>query len=109
MTPSSWLLLLLSQLCLVAGQVVLKRGLTKGPRLPLLAAGIALLAGWFFLWVALLGRHDLSLIYPFQGLSPVLMLLASTLFLRERPTWRGGLGVLLIAAGTALVGLTRPT
>jgi drug/metabolite transporter (DMT)-like permease len=102
-------LLLLSQLFLVAAQVLIKRGLNGPTRAPWIAGGIACMTGWFLLWTGLLRRHDLSLLYPFQGLAPVLMVIAAALFLGERPTWRIGLGVLLIAAGTALVGLTGPT
>jgi drug/metabolite transporter (DMT)-like permease len=102
------LLLLLSQLCLVAAQVLIKRGLNGTNRAAFLAAGIAFMTGWFLLWTGLLRSHDLSLIYPFQGLSPVLMVVASALFLRERPTWRSAFGVVLIGAGTALVGVSGP-
>lgn len=102
-------LILMSQLFLVAAQVLIKRGLDGTRRAPYIAAGIASMTGWFLLWTGLLRRHDLSLLYPFQGLAPVLMALASVAFLHERVTRRTGLGILLIAAGTALVGLSGPT
>jgi drug/metabolite transporter (DMT)-like permease len=100
-------LLLLSQGFLVAAQVVLKRGLGE-PRRPWgIGAGIALMTGWFLTWTGLLRSHDLSLLYPFQGLSPALLVIASALFLNERPAKRTWIGVALIAAGTALVGISR--
>lgn len=105
----TYVLIFLSQACLVAAQVLIKRGLNGQNRAPWLAAGIAFMTGWFLLWTGLLRHHDLSLLYPFQGLSPLLMVIASALFLHERLTWRSVFGVILIAAGTALVGISRPT
>lgn len=102
----TWALLLLSQLFLVAAQVLIKRGLNGTKRTAFIAAGIACMTGWFLLWTGLLRHHDLSLIYPFQGVAPVLMVIASVLFLHERITWRTTFGVILIAAGTALVGIS---
>lgn len=114
MTPFLLSLVLLSQLFLVAGQLLLKRGMSLMEAVPrptgriaaLVGGGIALMTGWFLLWTGLLQKLDLSLLYPFQGLTPVLMALASALFLRERLTWSLGLGVSLITAGTLLVGLS---
>jgi drug/metabolite transporter (DMT)-like permease len=114
MTAAELGLVLLSQVCLVAGQLALKAGMSRTHDKPrpvrriaaFLALGIALLTAWFFLWLGLLGRFELSLLYPFQGLSPVLAVLAAIVFLRERPTWQAGVGVALITAGTVLVGLS---
>ena len=107
-TGLGWILL--SQICLVAGQIALKAGMSRVQdkrRLAMfLALGIVLLTAWFFLWLELLTRFDLSLLYPFQGLAPVLTVAAATVFLRERPTWQAGVGVILITAGTAIVGLS---
>jgi drug/metabolite transporter (DMT)-like permease len=114
MTAAGLGLILLSQVCLVAGQLALKAGMSRFNRTPrptgrvaaFLGLGIALLAAWFFLWMGLLQRFDLSLLYPFQGLTPALTVLAATVVLHERPTWPAAVGVALITAGTALVGLT---
>jgi len=114
MTAAGLGLILLSQACLVAGQIALKAGMRRFNDLPrpsgriaaFLGLGIAFLTAWFFLWLDLLRRFDLSLLYPFQGLTPVFMVVAATVFLRERPTWQAGVGVVLITGGTALVGLS---
>jgi uncharacterized membrane protein len=47
-------------------------------------------------------------LYPFTGLSPVLMVLAAGVFLRERADWRTWLGVTLITAGTVMVAFSFP-
>jgi drug/metabolite transporter (DMT)-like permease len=103
-------LVLLSQVCLVAGHLALKSGMSRvheKRRLALfLGLGIVLLTAWFFLWLELLRQFDLSLLYPFQGLTPALTVLAAIVVLRERPTWRAAAGAVLITAGTVLVGLS---
>ena len=116
MTPLAVVLVLLSQLAQVGGQVLLKHGMSqidktprrRGPLLWGLGGGIALLTAWFGLWMGLMQKLDLSLLYPFQGLSPVLMVLAARVFLRERADRRTWLGVALITAGTVLVAFSVP-
>ena len=56
--------------------------------------------------MGLLRTHDLSLIYPFEGLSPLLLVLAARFFLQETLTWKTWAGVALIALGTVLVGMS---
>lgn len=115
MTALSLALILLSQVSLVTGQIFMKRGMTLMNAVPrptrrvagFVAAGIGGMTGWFLIWLGLLQRLDLSFLYPFQGISPVLMVLASMLFLRERPTWSLAFGVALIVSGTLLVGLSE--
>lgn len=109
-------LVLTSQCAEIGGQVLLKRGMSSVGKSPRrtgaivwgLGGGIGLLTVWFGLWMGLLQKLDLSLLYPFQGLSPVLMVLAARLFLRERADRRTWLGVALITAGTVLVALSVP-
>ena len=110
MTPWTVVLVLVSQLAQVAGQVLLKRGMSKrtGPVFWELGGGIALLTAWFGLWMGLMQKLDLSLLFPFTGLSPVLMVLAAGLFLRERADRRTWLGVALITAGTIMVAFSVP-
>ena len=116
MTPLTVLLVLLSQLAQVGGQVLLKRGMSQvdktprrtGPMVWGLGGGIALLTAWFGLWMGLMQKLDLSQLFPFAGLSPVLMVLAAGLFLRERADWRTWLGVALITAGTVMVAFSVP-
>ena len=114
MTAAGLVLILLSQGCLVTGKLFLKASMRRyndrprqaGRIAALLTLGIALLTAWFFLWLELLRRFELSLLYPFQGLTPALTVAAAMVFLRERPTWQAGVGVVLITGGTALVGLS---
>jgi undecaprenyl phosphate-alpha-L-ara4N flippase subunit ArnE len=113
-TAISLALVLASQVFVVGGQVLLKRGMNLthqrpvpiGPVLERLGGGIAMLTLWFLIWMGLLRQYDLSQIYPFEGLSPVLLVLAARFFLEETLTWKTWAGVVLIALGTVLVGLS---
>jgi drug/metabolite transporter (DMT)-like permease len=115
-TPLTVMLILVSQLAQVGGQVLLKHGMSQVDKTPRrtgpiwwgLGGGIALLTVWFGLWMGLMQKLDLSQLYPFTGLSPVLMVLAAGLFLRERADWRTWLGVALITAGTVMVAFSVP-
>jgi len=108
------LLILLAQVALVAGQIFLKHGMnfTNRATTPIgwvagnLLAGIAMLTLWFLLWMGLLQRLDLSYVYPFEGISPVLLVLAAFVILKETLGWRSWMGVGLIALGTVLVGVS---
>ena len=116
MTPLTVALILLSQLVQVGGQVLLKRGMSEVGKIPRrtspilwgLGGGILLLTAWFGLWMGLMQKLDLSQLYPFTGLSPVMMVVAAGAFLRERADWRTWLGVALITAGTVLVAFSVP-
>ena len=108
-------LVLVSQVAMVAGQILLKHGMNavgQNPRqlgkvLRGLGAGIAMLTIWFLLWMGLLQKMDLSLLFPFQGVSPALLVLAAVVFLKERADWRTWTGFGLITAGTVLVAFSR--
>jgi len=100
-------LALLSQLFLVCGQLLLKRGVGFTPiRIRIVAGGIALLSVWFFLWLGLLADWDLSRLFPFEGLNPVLVLLGARFFLKERVPLLGWIGIGLISVGVSLVSST---
>ncbi len=103
-------LCVLCQCFLAAGQVVLKHasnGIDVSRRRWKVAAGYilgtTLLAGWFFVWIGVLGRTDLSNAYPYEGLGPGLVVLGAWAILRERLHWSAWVGLLLIVAGVALV------
>jgi uncharacterized membrane protein len=99
-------LCVLCQLFLVCGQLLLKRAMGAAPvRVGTLTGGIALLSAWFFLWLWLLGRWDLSRLFPFEGLNPALIVLGAWLFLKERVPLTTWIGIALISAGVALVSL----
>ena len=113
MTLLALLLVLVSQVAQVAGQVLLKHGMNqfgqkRGRTFWGLGGGIALLTVWFLLWMGLLQKWDLSLLYPFQGISPVLLVVAAMIFLKERADRRTWLGVGLITAGMLLVAFSLP-
>ena len=68
-----------------------------------LSAGITLFSLWFFLWLDLLGKYELSQLYAFEGLAPVFLMASAWLFLGEKVPLRGWIGVSLIGAGLMLV------
>ncbi len=111
MTISILLLCLASQFCLVTGQLLTKHAMnatnlspTPWPRvIRRLSLGIIVLTGWFFIWAGLLQKKDLSYIFPFEGISPVLIVLGASAFLKEKPTAKSWIGIGLISLGVALV------
>jgi|ERR1700759_510983 drug/metabolite transporter (DMT)-like permease len=111
MTAFTLSLCLFCQVLTVAGNLLLKHAMAgidgqQRPRLQTglwLFTGIALLAAWFFLWLSLLSKYQLSQLYAFEGLSPVFLMVSAWLFLGEKVPLRGWIGVSLIGAGLMLV------
>lgn len=104
MTTTAILLCIACEIALVIGQLFLKRAMSAAPiRYGLLAGGIAFEAIWFFLWLNLLAHWDLSRIFPFEGLNPVLIAIGAWLFLKERLPLKGWIGIGMISVGIALV------
>jgi drug/metabolite transporter (DMT)-like permease len=107
----SLVLLLLSQVSLVGGQLWLKHAMNMTHQQPvawrrftgIFSAGIAAMTLWFLLWLGLMKQFDLSYLYPFEGLSPILLAIGAKFFLRESMTIRLWVGTLVISAGLALV------
>ena len=60
----------------------------------------------FFLTLGLLQRFDLSYLYPFQGLSVIIISLLAAITLKEKLTLQLTLGALLISVGIVLVSLS---
>jgi drug/metabolite transporter (DMT)-like permease len=110
-TFSSLVLILAWLVTFVAGQLFFKRAmeLSNATKLwdrktiSILSAGIFSMAISFFLNLGLLQRFDLSYLYPFQGLSVIIISLAAAIILREKLTLRLTLGAALISLGVALV------
>jgi uncharacterized membrane protein len=71
-----------------------------------LSAGILLMTVQFFLNLGLLQRYDLSFIYPFQGLSVIIITFAAAIVLREKLTLQLTIGSALISAGIVLVSMS---
>ena len=109
MKPLAIFLCVASQFFLVAGQLLFKHAMNeKNPKprpvmVRLLVLGIATQTMWFFLWLGLLQDWPLSKIFPFEGLNPVLIVLAASLLLKERLTVEGWIGIILISAGIGFV------
>lgn len=114
MTTISLVLVLTALIAFVAGQLLLKRamdaanlsGFKSAKFLSPFAAGIFFLTVQFFLNLGLLQRYDLSFIYPFQGLSVIIISIAAAIVLREKLTLQLVAGSVLISAGIVLVSLT---
>ena len=107
-------LILLSLLTFVAGQLLLKVAINRfddtekgtGERsaaIGIFVASIFSMAVSFFLSLGLLQKLDLSYLFPFQGLSVIIIASASVVFLKEKLSLPLVLGVLLITSGVILV------
>lgn len=65
------------------------------------------MATFFFIWTSILAYADLTFVLPFTALTYVLNAILAPLMLNETVTPTRWAGVLLIAAGVALVGLSE--
>ncbi len=114
MSAVSALLLFVSLVAFVAGQLLLKRAMQATAEIGhdrrafgwLLFAGICAMSVSFFLTLGLLRQFDLSYLYPFQGLSVIFITIAAAWILRERISLSLAIGSLLITAGVVLVALS---
>ena len=114
-----WWLILLSVLCGVAGQTVIKIGVSQPGaaeaaagflplvtmilRSPLVLLGLVLYALGALAWIAVLARVDLSVAYPALALNFILVTISSQFLLGEHVPWLRWLGVLVICSGIILV------
>jgi uncharacterized membrane protein len=114
MTPVSFAIVLIALTSAVAGQLILKKAMDASNVIGfrsrkfgrLLSAGILLMTVQFFLNLGLLQRYDLSFIYPFQGLSVIIITFAAAIVLREKLTLQLTIGSALISAGIVLVSMS---
>jgi undecaprenyl phosphate-alpha-L-ara4N flippase subunit ArnE len=111
MTLLTWMLVLVSQLALVAGQIYLKRAMSRREHgeagwIGQLVLGITTMTLWFLLWLGAMARVDLSQLMPMEGISPLLIVVGAMIFLRERLDWRGWSGVALTCVGVVLVSMS---
>ena len=111
MSLTTWLLVLLSQVALVAAQIFLKHAMSQR-ELPApqsrgwigqLTLGIATMTIWFLLWLGVMHVVELSKLMPLEGISPILIVLGASFFLGERLNLRGWAGVILTCLGVLLV------
>jgi drug/metabolite transporter (DMT)-like permease len=113
-TPLAFALILLALVTFVAGQIFLKHAMKSTGQTSFekssvairLGLGILLMAISFFLTLGLLQRFDLSYLYPFQGLSVIIISLIAASVLKETLTWRLMIGAILITAGVVLVSIS---
>ena len=107
-------LILIAVLTFVAGQLWLKKGMQfTGPIVARnttffvpFTLGVLSMAISFFVTLGLLQRFDLSYLYPFQGLSTIIITALAAVILKEKLTLRLTTGALLITAGVVLVALS---
>lgn len=114
MTWQVFVLIPIALIAFVNGQLFLKRGMesssTRGFRdarvIMFLACGISSMTVHFLLMLGLLAHLDLSFVYPFQGLSVIIISLAAAVILRERLNLRLAIGAVLISGGIVLVSMS---
>ena len=110
MTLFSALLIFVALILFVVAQLFLKHAMENDFRSArfarFFASGLATMTGSFFITLGLLQHFDLSYLYPFQGLSVVMISLLAAAILREKLTPRLFFGAALISAGVVLVSLS---
>jgi uncharacterized membrane protein len=108
-------LILIALVTFVAGQLVLKHAMESTRQaaslretkfVSRLIFGIFLMTISFFITLGLLQRFDLSYLYPFQGLSIIIISVLAAIVLKERLTLRLMIGVVLVTCGVVLVSLS---
>jgi uncharacterized membrane protein len=113
----SWQVFVLIPIALIAfvtGQLCLKRGMESSAAngfrdkkvLTFLGCGIFSMTINLLITLGLLAHLDLSFVYPFQGLSVIIISVAAAVVLREKLDLRLAIGALLISAGIVLVSLS---
>lgn len=120
----SIVLLLVSVIFALGGQFTLKSAMDRVGRIgsaqvsaagdtlmraakePRLWIGLGLFGISALFWLVVLSRTPLSVAYPFVGITYVLIVLISRFFLNEEVPPLRWVGVLVVALGIALVGLS---
>lgn len=113
MSLLAFFFIVVSLLSFVVAQIVVKRamefsasGFRNSRFISLIIIGIFLMTISFFLTLGLLQRFDLSYLYPFQGLSVIMITVMAGVMLKEKLTLQLTIGSLLISAGIVLVSLS---
>ncbi|MDQ4028568.1 MAG: EamA family transporter [Actinomycetota bacterium] len=120
----SIVLLVVSVAFAIAGQLTLKSAMTQIGRIgsaevhaaghtasrairePRLWAGLALFGISSIFWLVVLSRVPLSVAYPFVGVSYIIIVLLSRYVLHEHVPLLRWLGVVIVATGVAIIGLS---
>jgi len=111
MTLVALILVILTVICLVVGQLIIKHAMSMTHQKPLpwrqflpkLTLGVTIMTMWFLLWIFLLQSYELSYLFPFDSLSTVLLSLGAMIFLKEKLTLRLWVGMILIVVGVMFV------
>lgn len=114
MTLFPFALIVCSLTAFCAGQLWFKHAMEYSSRsgfhnayfLKTFIAGISSMTVSFFLTLGLLRRFDLSYLYPFQGLSVIIISVMAAVMLKEKLTIQLTIGAMLITAGVVLVSLS---
>lgn len=123
MSATTLALLLFCVASAATGQVLLKHGMTvatanaaksnsslviKAATTPWILLGLTVFAISAVAWMATLSRVPLSIAYPFNALSYIAILTASTLLLGERTNVWTWVGTGFVGIGLVIVVLTKP-
>ena len=97
----------------VAGQLLFKRAMEASHHsgfgkefAKFFVPGIISMTVSFFLTLGLLQHFDLSYLYPFQGLSVIIICVTASFLLKEKVTLQLAVGALLISLGVVFVSLS---
>jgi len=107
-------LFIFSQVLLAGSQIFLKHGINLATQKPRRMSAAALqfllwlcaMTLWFRMWLGFLEKMPLSKVLPWEGLSPVMILLGAAIFLREKVSREAWLGIGLISIGVVLVSIS---
>ena len=117
LSPRQYTILALVAICAPTGDTCLSRGMTNLPAIslahpatliaavftPWIAAGIALLIGFFASYLTALSWADLTFVLPATSLAYVAVALLSRFWLHEQISPARWLGIALITAGVGFV------
>ena len=105
-------LVLCALIAFVCGQLLFKHAMQTSHRgfnrqfAKFIVPGVASMTVSFFITMGLLQRFDLSWVYPFQGLSVIIISVLGGIILKEKLNLQLILGALLISIGVVLVSLS---
>jgi uncharacterized membrane protein len=117
LSPHQWTILGIVALCAPLGDTCLSRGMTHVAPIsiahpstllaavftPWVAAGIALLIGFFASYLTALSWADLTFVLPATAFGNVIVAFLSKFWLHETISWQRWAGVVLITVGVGFV------
>lgn len=117
LSSQQWMILGLVAICAPLGDTCLSRGMTYLPAItlahpgtlvaavftPWIAAGIALLIGFFASYLTALSWADLTFVLPATAFGNVIVALFARFWLHEEISWQRWAGVVLITVGVGFV------